>query len=162
MKTNSGLQLSALLLLVISFFLPQSISAQNNFDFEDDQQIFVVLQLPFQNTIDFDSATDASKQRLWVDALNGINEELGYAKMEKKIASFDFSNGDGYNTYMTIRTFEDLESGSAYALKLDEKIENLLLGDIKEPFPISAKNYKLCIEAKDFTAYYKRYKVSGK
>jgi|GEM_PF-7009688 len=160
MKGSSILPTS-LLLFLLTINHNVGISQKLTYNMDDVEKPYVLVQLKVQD-IKQDSFEAAQAIKAVVDQVKAINAKLGYELFDKKIASFHLDANGKRTPYLAIRNFENFTSAEAYSYDIWKELPAEVYGLIKEPFPISAGNYKTCIEGKDFGGYYKLYSSTRK
>lgn len=151
--------------LTLSFFMTiscsQGISQTAQYDLDNDETYFVMIQLKQQKIKD-DSISSSNQVRDIFKQIKSINSKLGYADFAKKTTSFKLEQPQGSISCMVIRNFDDFQSAEAYAQAIDIELPDDIFGEIGNPFPISVRNYETCVSEKDFKPYFKYYSTHNR
>ena len=146
---------SGILFLLLTLPNKVIISQDVAYTMNDKENAFVILQLK-ENGKGQEAMSEPDVMAV-VQQIKAINTKLGYAELEKKMASFTLDENGHQVTYLTIRNFNDFTSAEEYSIALSNDLNKDIYGKIKTPFPISQSNYKRCVAAKSLPSYYKYY-----
>ena len=146
---------SGILFLLLTLPNKVIISQDVAYTMNDKENAFVILQLK-ENGKGQEAMSEPDVMAV-VQQIKAINTKLGYAELEKKMASFTLDENGHQVTYLTIRNFNDFTSAEEYSIALSNVLNKDIYGKIKTPFPISQSDYKRCVAAKSLPSYYKYY-----
>ena len=157
---NHLLRSIGMLFLILTLSSSAVISQDAAYSLNDKENAFVIIQLK-DVTLGQEPMSEPDVLAV-VQQIKATNTKLGYAELEKKMASFTLDENGHQITYLTIRNFNDLTSAKAYAQAIEKELPKGLYGKIQKPFPVNQTDYKRCVEEKDFKGYYKFYSKTTK